>query len=332
MHLTINHEDTGIIIPVEVHDMYFHRTCTISHVLNKMPVIREQSLLSMIEEVYRRAGWKRTREHKEKKTKMHIEPIIEPPCVHFHRHYKMIGFKGKHIEQFMRRILPDFSIIDVILRVCKEYKADHGKSFPSERNLHYNRCVQMMSLVAIEQNRIEDWKRRHCNVGTIQEGFETFDHNPEYNHRTMTKEEKHNESRYLTSLRQEDRRNQREHHKNYMKTQFGRIISITALPILLLYMPQEYHQFNTLVDECERLENHILNNFIVPFNAPYISDQIIAMRNNRRYVTYLFQTQYFRHFSYDYLMKLKENEILFMKINALLEKEADEKIQQLFNK
>jgi hypothetical protein len=325
-----------IDLKAELFTMRFSKNYTISVILNEITTPETDSIMGAIAELYRNAGWKRSKPVIGKKLYNHLEPVIEPPHIHYHRSYYLLGFDAKYMENFIRSVIPEFDILDTMLSLCDKYGVHHSKTFPSTRHILLNGedAVARVDHCFLRRTQIREEEERCCNLrGDVVEGRETFGENPEFNKRpTLTQEERALLRREMSNLRSMDRRENKRRHEDFMERDFSRIIPICILPIFLLHLPRLYHQHNTLLYQCELFETLVWRNFDTSPYALHVSEQISALSHNRRYISFLYQLVHFQREEESmqtYALKLKNNEILFSRINSLLLREADRKIEEL---
>jgi hypothetical protein len=306
--------------PISIYDMVFTKTYTLSVMLSELKEPDATTLMGSIIDVYRSYGWQR--EASTQKTPV-SKAIIEPPFIHHTRCYHLIAVVADDIETYLQqRCDPTFNVADVMLKLCDDFHVHHSKTFPSRRYQVGNEEPVSLSINYQKKKKKEEEKKIFCNTVDDEHdpSVETFGlPNPRFNVKPpLTEQEKKEKMNESKRDRRRDATTRKRTHTAYMNEKFQRLLPISLLPIFLMYMPEAYHRVNQSLIVCETLEKNLWTTIPHWKYDTHVGEQLTAMAHNRHYVTTMRQSK-------ELILQLKQNELLMTKVNALLEREDDEK-------
>jgi hypothetical protein len=294
--------------------MEFKKIPKMSNLLNERKPSKMPTILDDIAAIYERIGWKPTKRNTDKE--IH-GPITESPYIHHYKLYTLLALNADIVEQYMRTLVPEFDVIDIMLQYCDKYNIHHSKTFPSTRNKLDETPIEYSLKSHEMKRRQEEDERRRNNESELNEGLETFGrNNPAFIARPLLDDEKKERRKALIECSKIDKENKKRKHEEYMKKRKPRLIPVAILPIFLMYMPSIYHKKNQFLFQCEQLER-ILWNLVSHSNYDvHVVDQISAMTHNRHYAISTIQ------------LKMNECDQYLTQLYAFIEDDAIDKLSE----
>lgn len=245
--------------------------------------------------VYQSAGWSPPTTRKVVEEVDSLEPVLKIPSIEFCLFYTVIGISTDLLDRFFRTCCPDFSTVLLLLELCRDSGESIENCFPSLRFEISNREKQIERSI---QRRIGP---------------------PQAEKRKRTREE-----------RQRENREKRQKKKESLDRKFGRIIPIFSLPLVLSRLPDFYQEVNITLTQCELLERMVWS-WLEVRRDKYVLEQLNLMKHNRRFLHFQQQSTHQSFYVGDvreYTLKMKEAELLFIKLYEMEKREKEKKIKK----
>jgi len=245
-----------------------------------------------------------------------VSPVLQSPCIHYHRIYNMLALDGTTLEGFIRASSSGghndtYNIGEAMHSYCAHYGLNISKTFPSHANLVCNRMVghdnkngvvstkqrkgaysTALVLSAPDSGDNNGTKQgRLCLIDAPDQPF-IFDNafQQEQEQKQPDNEEKKQKKTKRKLLPVEERRAKQ---IDIDAIKEHRLVPLAILPLFLSFLPPCYSRVNTVLYECEMLESRVWNSFVdIGDHQAYLTEQVEALARNRRFMGFTYQCAY----------------------------------------